>query len=167
VLRPVVLLACITATGAAGRAVVHGDGRIGSFRIDHTTEAQLRTAIGKPKRVEKVVAEAPGGPSGRTLYYRCGRGCRSAYSFNASTGKLSDFQSESPRFVTERGSYVGMKTTEAAKRERAKIGPGCGDGRYIHVRWDLHHALVLTVSHGYVDGFVYLGPHSIFYEGLC
>jgi len=114
-----------------------------------------------------VLAEAPGGPSGRTLSYRCGRGCRTAYSFNSSTGKLSDFQSSSRRFVTERGSYVGMKATEAARRERAKIVPGCGDARTIHVRWDLHHALFLLVRHGKVDGLVYLGPHSIFYEGLC
>src|SRR5256885_13140578 len=115
--------------GAAGRPVVRADGRIGPFRIDHTNEAQLRATLGRPTRVVKVVAEAPGGPSGRTLYYRCGRGCRTAYSVSSSTGKLSDFQSSSPRFVTERGSYVGMKATEAARRERAKIVPSCGDAR--------------------------------------
>jgi hypothetical protein len=115
----------------------------------------------------KVVAEAPGGPSGRTLYYRCGRGCRTAYSFNSSTGKLSDFQTSSPRFVTERGSYVGMKAAEAARREHAKVGPGCGDDRVIPVGLDRHHTLVLFVWRGEVDGVVYLGPHSIFYDGLC
>ena len=167
--RAAALLACIAAAtaGAAGRPVVRADGRIGSFRIDRTTEAQLRASLGRPTRVVKVVAEAPGGPSGRTLSYRCGRGCRTAYSFNSATGRLSDFQTSSPRFVTERGSYVGMKATEAARRERAKIRPGCGDDRVIHVRWDLHHALVLLVWHGKVEMLVYLGPHSIFYEGLC
>jgi hypothetical protein len=170
VLRVSVLLVCLAtanAGAAAGRPVVRADGRIGPFRIDRTTEAQLRATLGRPTRAVKVVAEAPGGPSGRTLLYRCGRGCRTDYSFNSSTGKLSDFQTSSPRFVTERGSHVGMKATEAARRERAKILPSCGDDRAIHVRWDLHHALVLLVWHGKVDMLVYLGPHSIFYEGLC
>jgi hypothetical protein len=163
------LLACLaTATaGAAARPVVHADGRIGPFRIDHTTEAQLRAVAGRPSRMEKVPPEAPGGPSGRTLYYRCGRGCRTAYSFNASTGKLSDFQSSSRGLVTARGSYVGMKATEAARRERAKIVSSCGAARAIHIRWDQRHALVLLVWRGRVDELVYLGPHSIFYEGLC
>jgi hypothetical protein len=165
----VLLLACfVTATaGEAGRRVVSADGRIGPFQIDRTTEAQLRATLGRPARAVKVVAEAPGGPSGRTLYYRCGRGCRTAYSFNSSTGKLSDFQSSSPRFVTVRGSSVGMKAAEAARRERAKIVPSCGDDRAIHVRWDRHHAFVVLVRHGKVDMLVYLGRHSIFYEGLC
>jgi hypothetical protein len=165
----VLLLAClVTGTaGAAGRPVVHADGRIGPFRIDRTSEAQLRATLGRPTRVVRVFAEAPGGPSGRTLYYRCGRGCRTAYSFNSSTGKLSDFQTSSPGFATERGSYVGMKATEAARREGAKIVPSCGDDRAIHVRWDRHHALVVLVWHRKVDMLVYLGPHSIFYEGLC
>jgi hypothetical protein len=153
--------------GAAARTVVRADGRIGPFRIDRTTEAQLRATLGRPTRAVKVVAEAPGGPSGRTLYYRCGRGCRTAYSFNSSTGKLSDFQTSSQRFVTERGSHVGMKATEAARRERAKIGPGCGDDRVIPVGSTRLHTLVLLVWHGKADMLVYLGPHSIFYDGLC
>jgi hypothetical protein len=169
VIRVTALIAClVTATaGAAGRPVVRADGGIGAFRIDRMTEGQLRATLGKPTRVVKVVAEAPGGPSGRTLYYRCGRGCRTAYSFNPSTRKLSDFQTSSPRFVTERGSYVGMKAAEAARREHAKVGPGCGDDRVIPVGWARHHTLVLFVRHGEVDGVVYLGPHSIFYGGLC
>jgi hypothetical protein len=117
--------------------------------------------------VEKVRAEVPGGPSGRTLDYRCGRGCQTIYYFNSSTGKLSDFHAESSRFLTERGSYVGMRAAEAARRERAKMVPTCGDDRAIHIRWDLHHAFVLLVWHGKVDGLIYMGPHSMFYEGLC
>jgi hypothetical protein len=165
----VLLLACfVTATaGAAGRPVVHADGRIGPFRIDRTTEAQVRALAGRPTRVTKTVPEFPGAPAGRTLDYRCGRGCWTSYSFNVATGKLSDFWSASPRFVTERGSRVGMKAAEAARRERARPVPGCGDGLYIHVRWDARHIFVLTVSRGRVDGLLYLGPHSIFYEGLC
>jgi hypothetical protein len=169
VVRAAALFACVaTATaGAAARPIVHVDGRIGPFRIDHTTEAGLRARLGRPARVEKVVAEFPGAPSGRVLTYRCGRGCRTAYSFNAATGRLSDFYSGSPRFVTEHGSHVGMKAREASGRERAKIVPGCGDGLYIHVGREAHHIFVLTVSHGRVDGLSYLGPHSIYYEGLC
>jgi hypothetical protein len=111
VTRAAAFLACLVAatTTAAARPVVRADGRIGPFRLDRTTEATLRATLGKPTRVVRVFAEAPGGPSGRTLYYRCGRGCRTAYSFNSSTGKLSDFQTSSPRFVTERGSYVVLR----------------------------------------------------------
>ena len=167
--RAAVLIALfLTATaGAADRAVVRVDGRIGPFRIDRTTEARVRALAGRPTRVVKTVPEFPGAPAGRTLDYRCGRGCRTSYSFNAATGKLSDFWSASPRFVTERGSHVGMKAAEAARRERAKPVPGCGDGLYIHLRSGQHGTFVLTVSHGRVDGLLYLGPHSIFYEGLC
>jgi hypothetical protein len=40
-------------------------------------------------------------------------------------------------------------------------------GLYAHIRWDSHHANVLTVNRGKVNGITYLGPHSVYYDGLC
>jgi hypothetical protein len=170
--RVTLALSCLaavaaTAAWAASSPVVRVDGRIGPFRIDQTTEAQLRALAGKPNRVENVFSPLRKAPVGRTLYYRCGRACQTAYSFNNSTGKLSDFQSGSVHFVSEHGSRVGMRAAEAARREGRRLVPGCGDGLYLHLRWDIHHIFVLTVRHGRVDGFAYLGRHSVFYEGLC
>jgi hypothetical protein len=150
----------------ASSPVVRANGRIGPFRIDVTTERQLRASLGKPDRVLREVVP-PQKTLGRHLYYRCGRGCRTVYSFSNATGKLSDFQTTSPGFVTAHGSRVGMRGAEAARREGTRLVPGCGSGLYLHLRWDAHHTFVLTVWHGKVDGIVYLGPHSIYYDGLC
>jgi len=60
-----------------------------------------------------------------------------------------------------------MPAAEAARRERRKLVPGCGDGLYLHLRWDSHHAFVVTVWRGKVDEIIYLGQHSIYYDGLC
>ena len=160
-LLPPVLLALGTAP------VVHPDGRIGQFRIDRTTEAQIRAALGKPARVDSVFDEVNRRRVGRALTYRCGRGCSTTYSVSVATGKLSDFETTSPRFRTERGSHPGMSAAQAARLEGKRLVPGCGDGLYVHVRWDRHHAFVLTASHGRINGIAYLGPHSVFYEGLC
>jgi len=149
---------------ASSDPVVHADGRIGSLQIDVTTEAQLRAAVGVPYKIE---LERTPGYRGRYLYYRCGRGCATVYSIRDSTRALSDFSTQSRRFVTEHGSRVGMTVAHAAALERGRIVPGCGYPRYIHVRWDAHHAFVLAIYHGKVDSIIYLGPHSIYYDGLC
>ena len=60
-----------------------------------------------------------------------------------------------------------MPAAEAAQRERRKLVPGCGDGLYLHLRWDPHHAFVVTVWRGKVAEIIYLGEHSIYYDGLC
>jgi hypothetical protein len=163
-MRTVALLVVAAAVGAAGPSsrVVRPSGQIGPFRIDVTTERQLRAAVGKPDRVD--IAD-PGG--GRMLVYRCGRGCTTVYSISDSTGKLSDFETSSRRFVTSHGSRVGMPAAEAARRERRKLLPGCGNALYLHLRWDAHHAFVLTVWRGKVDEIIFLGPHSVYYDGLC
>jgi hypothetical protein len=165
-------LACVAAlavnaAGAASSPIVGADGRIGSFRIDVTTEARLRTVAGWPARVEKQFFPQRKTPAGRTLYYRCGRGCETAYSINDSTGKLSDYWSTSPRFVTARGSRVGMSGAQAARREGKRPVPGCGDALYIHLRWDARHRFMLTVTHSRVHSIAYLGPHSVYSDGLC
>jgi len=60
-----------------------------------------------------------------------------------------------------------MAAGRAATREGRRPVPGCGDALYLHLRWDRRHQYVLTVGHGRVHSIVYLGPHSVFYEGLC
>jgi hypothetical protein len=165
-------LACVvalaaSAAGASSSPIVRADGRVGSFRIDVTTEAQFRAAAGRPDRVERVFSPSRKAPAGRTLYYRCGPRCQTAYSINISTGRLSNFSTTSPRFMTARGSRVGLSAAVAARREGRRPVSGCGDRLYIHVRWDDHHQFALTVSHGRVDSIAYLGPHSVFYEGFC
>jgi len=166
VLSCVAAIAANAADGASG-PIVRADGRIGSFRIDVTTEAQLRALAGKPDRVENQFSPPRKAPVGRTLYYRCGRGCQTAYSINNSTGKLSDYWSTSPRFASERGSRVGMKAAQAVRREGERLVPGCGDGLYIHLRWDVRHQFVLTVLRGTVRSIAYLGPNSVYYDGFC
>jgi hypothetical protein len=153
--------------GERAPIIVHPDGRIGPFRIDVTTDAQIRAVAGRPARVEKAYSELTPKPVGHRLVYQCGRGCVTEYSIRRATGRLSDFSTGSPRFRTERGSRPGMSTARAARLEGRKFGPGCGDGLYLHVRWDLRHAFVLTADRGRVDGILYLGPHSVYYEGLC
>jgi hypothetical protein len=162
------VLSCVMLGGAArGDPIVRADGRIGAFRIDVTTEAQLRARLGKPDRVEKRFFPPRKTAVGHTLLYRCGQGCQTAYSIDNSTGRLSDYWTTSHRFVTAHGSRVGMSGREAAQREGKRLVPGCGDGLYVHLRWDAGHQFVPTVWHGMVDGIAYLGPHSVYYDGLC
>jgi hypothetical protein len=161
------LVAASPVAGAGGTQIVRADGHIGSLRIDISTEAQIRALEGKPHRIEDEFFPPRKSPVGHTLYYSCGRGCETAYSINNATGRLSDFETSSPRFLTARGSHVGMRAAAAARRERTRLVPGCGTGPYIHVRWDSHHAFVLSAWGGKVDQITYLGPHSVYYDGLC
>jgi hypothetical protein len=164
------LVALGAGSGEAARqagGVVRADGRIGPFRIDRTSEAQIRAVAGRPVRVEAVFNDVTRARVGRTLFYRCGRGCLTAYSIARSTRRLSDFWTRSPRFRTQRGSRAGMTVAQAERLEAKRFGPGCGDGLYLHVRFDRSHIFVLTGDHGRVDGITYLGPHSVYYEGLC
>src|SRR5437899_1303708 len=66
------LLLVLLALGTA--PVVHPDGRIAQFRIDRTTEAQIRAELGSPVRVDSVFDEVTRRRVGRALTYRCGRG---------------------------------------------------------------------------------------------
>jgi hypothetical protein len=146
--------------------IVRGNGRIGSFRVDVTTEAQIYALAGRPKRVSNDFAPTSAKtPIGRTLYYNCGRGCETDYSINLSTHRLSDYWSTSPRFVTQRGSHVGMSVAEAVRREGRRPIGGCA--LVVPLRSDHHHFFFLYISRGKIDGIGYLGPHSVYYEGLC
>ena len=123
--------------------------------------------LGKPLDVQTEYWPGKKGVYGRTLTYRCGHACTTQYSINARTGKLSDFWSQSQRFVTEHGTRPGMTAREAKAREGKQLVPGCGFPRYIHLRWDERHIFVLASFHGRVDSIGYLGPHTVYYEGLC
>jgi hypothetical protein len=59
-----------------------------------------------------------------------------------------------------------MRGREAAAREGGKIHPGCSSDQ-IDVRLDRDRAYVLILWKGKVDSITYLGPHSIYYDGLC
>jgi hypothetical protein len=146
---------------------VRPDGRIGPLQIDVSTESDVRHFAGKPFKVEKVSSEAKKDPVGDELYYRCGRRCVTTYAIAYATGKLSDFHTQSARFVTGRGSHVGMSATRVASAERRKIVGACGEEHAIHLRWDEHHIFVLGVFARRVSLIAYLGPHTLSYEGLC
>jgi hypothetical protein len=165
----ILVAAILLAAGCSGRHanVVHADGRIGPFQLDSTTEAEVRAKLGQPDGVMRQRDPAVTAPhGGRTLVYVCGKDCRTAYSFNKDTLKLSDFWTQSRRWTTAHGSRPGMRGRDAAARERAKIHPGCS-GDQIDIRADRRNAFVLILWKGRVDSITYLGPHSIYYDGLC
>ncbi len=165
--RALALLAVALSAGCASGSSsweVHPDGRIGPLKIDVSTEAQIRDFAGKPYKVER---ERWPGKNGRTLYYRCGPKCETAYSINDKTGKLSDYWTKSPRFRTERAARVGMSGAQAARLEGKRLLPGCGFPKYIYLRSDENHAFVLAIWKGRVDSIGYLGPHTVYYDGLC
>jgi hypothetical protein len=156
------------ACGSGSSAVqVHPDGRIGPLTIDVSTEADVRKFAGKPAKVQRDFWPGKKGQFGRSLIYHCGPGCMTSYSINQKTGKLSDYWTQSRRFTTERGSRVGMRATRAAVLEGRKPVLGCGFPRYLHLRFDDDHIFVLAIWHGRVDSIGYLGPHTVYYEGLC
>jgi hypothetical protein len=164
------ILGVLVSVGCGSQSIsweIHPDGRIGGLRIDHSTVADIRHFAGKPCKVQKVFSEAKKDSVGYELYYRCGRNCVTSYAISYATGKLSDFHTQSPGFVTERGSRVGMSARRAAAAERREIVGGCGEGHYIHLRWDQHHMFVLGVFDAKVSLIAYLGPHTLSYEGLC
>jgi hypothetical protein len=167
--RAVIAVAMLFVSGCGGKAanVVHADGRIGPFRLDVTTEAQLRAKLGKPDGVIRQRDPAVNAPhGGRTLVYLCGKNCQTDYSFNSDTKTLSDFWTQSSKWQTERGSHPGMPAKKAARLERRRIGPGCS-GNTIYIRNDRLHAYVLVSWKRKVDTITYLGPRSVYYDGLC
>jgi hypothetical protein len=163
------VIALLAAGCSSGSHVwtVHPDGRIGALKLDVSTESDVRDFAGKPFKVEQVYSEAKKDPVGYELYYRCGDRCLTTYAISYSTRKLSDFSTESPRFVSERGSHVGMPAARAAAAEHRKIVGACGEGHAIRLRSDEHHIFVLGVFAKKVSLIVYLGPHTLSYEGLC
>jgi len=163
---------CLIATAAAGCGsgtkswVVHPDGRIGPLTIDVSTESDVRAFAGKPFKVAKISGLKKGWV-GHELEYRCGRHCVTSYAIADLTGKLADFVTQSPRFVSEHGSHVGLAARRAAAGERRKISGACGEGHAIYLRSDKHHTFALGVFANKVSLITYLGPHTLSYEELC
>jgi hypothetical protein len=169
--RAFAILAAAMAAGCGSSgprsSEVHPDGRIGPLQIDVSTEAQIRRFAGKPSKVESDFWPGKKGQFGRSLEYRCGRKCLTNYSINNATGRLSDYWTQSPRFRTERGSHVGMSARRAARLEGRKLLPGCGFPRYLYLRSDHDRIFVLAIWKGRVDSIGCLGPHTVYYDGLC
>jgi hypothetical protein len=164
------IVIAIAAAGCGSRSsswTVHPDGRIGPLKLDVSTESDVRDFAGKPFKIERVFSEAKKDPVGYELYYSCGDHCVTTYAIAYSTGKLSDFHTQSPRFVSERGSHVGLSAARAAAAEHRSIVGACGEGHAIHLRWDEHHIFVLAVFARKVSLIAYLGPNTLSYEGLC
>src|SRR5439155_5354998 len=110
----VAVIGVTTGCGAhSGSLQVHPDGRIGPLQIDVSTEAQIRAFAGRPFKVEMDFSGDGRRRTGRSLSYRCGRGCVTTYSVSRATGRLSDYWTQSPRFTTEHGSHVGMAAVKA------------------------------------------------------
>ena len=170
VCRSLCALALIATAGCGSGAsplFVRPDGRIGPLKIDVSTASDVRDFAGKPFKVTKVLSEAKRDPVGFELYYHCGPRCVTSYAIAYSTGKLADYTTQSARFVSERGSHVGMSATRAAAAERRKIRGACGEGHAIYLREDEHHTFILGVFGGRISLITYLGPHTLSYEGLC
>ena len=146
---------------------VHPDGRIGHLEIDASTEADVRNVAGTPFKIERVSSPTKKRPVGYELYYRCGRSCVTVYAISYATRRLADFVTQSPLFVSERGSHVGMSAIGAAAIEHREIVGACGEGHAIYLRSDKHHTFALGVFAGRVSLITYLGPHTLSYEELC
>src|SRR5207247_11361268 len=73
---PVLVIAAAllaTGCGAQGGPMVHADGRIGPFRLDQTTETEVRAKLGKPDGViGKMDPEEKDEDGGRTVVQGCG-----------------------------------------------------------------------------------------------
>jgi hypothetical protein len=169
--RVTLVLAIVALAGCGGAdqpaSVVHPDGRIGPFRIDATTEAQLRARLGAAEGLITRMDPSMTAPhGGRTLVYVCGNDCRTEYSFNNDTHTLSDFWTQSPRWSTEHGSRPGMRFAKALARERMRRHPGCS-GDQVNIRVDAHHTFVVIGWKKTVNNISYLGPRSTYYDGLC
>ena len=156
---PLAVLAAVAVLGTGGPPqVVHPDGRIGRFRLDVTTKAQLVGVLGKPARSIVAVTEPTGKRIGERLVYACRPGCDTFYSFSDTTGALSDFVTDSPAVRTERGSHVGLSATRASQLEHKPLVPSCSSPKVIHVRWDSTHAFVVSTLHDRVSSISFFGP---------
>jgi hypothetical protein len=169
--RKLLLLLVVLVAAGCGSSTsswtVYPDGRIGPLEIDVSTELAIRRFAGRPDKVEREVWP---GIRAHTLVYRCGRKCETSYSINDKTGKLSDYWTQSPRFRTEHGSFVGMSAARSARLEGRKPHPGCGFPFYLYLRAGgnpENRLFVLAIWKGKIDSIGYLGPHSVYYDGLC
>lgn len=173
----VVLLASVTvltlaegasaepASSSVSRMVVRADGRIGPFRVDVTTERQIRARFGVPDEVEEVWDGAGDSILGHFIYYACGRNCQTAFGIRKRTHRLSQFWSQSPRFVTAHGSHPGMRVAEVLRREglTGTVG-GCANHRYINLGSSLPLTFFMGTGKGRARSIAFVGPNTILSE---
>jgi len=63
-----------------------------------------------------------------------------------------------------------MSAARAARLEGKKPHPGCGFPLYLFLRAGDQRGkrlFVLATWKGKIDSIGYLGPHSVYYDGLC
>jgi hypothetical protein len=134
-----VVSACGTRTGPS--PVRHVTGilvtaeRIGSLRIDVSTQADVRAFAGR--RGAALIHDKtswPGVPSYTAYGYGCPRatgpgsiyptvqGCRTVYYINNRTHRFVAFYTDSPRFHTVSGIRPGMPRSDAVVREHSTPG---------------------------------------------
>lgn len=171
-LLPCLLASCALATLATTATaspreppavVVTGSGRFGAFQVGRTTEQQIRQVAGKPDEVAAAESYGPDGLLGWFLTYRCGPRCTTKYTVSRRTGRLTDFETNSPRVATPNGTRVGMTVFEAQRREKRRFGPACGS-------WDAMRIGNLRVyrDRSRVVHFLYLHPrNSVYPDGAC
>jgi hypothetical protein len=126
------LLAAPTAL-AANSGVVTPGGQVGQLRLGVATEADVRALEGEPARVQDFTSA--GGGAARSLTYRCGTRCTTSYYLNLDEGGLlGDFETRSRRFRTRHGTRVGMRRSEAERRERRRARLGCQTAIFLRTR---------------------------------
>jgi hypothetical protein len=148
--------------------VVAADGRAGAFRIDRTTEKQVREVFGSPAKIVSMTQYSAQRRRdvvvGRALVYPCGSSCSTYYYISNRTGRLADFATNSRLFATPAWTRVGMSEAEAARRERKRPVDGCGRTITTQGRggW-----MSVVFDKGRVSLLVIFGRNTTFYEGLC
>jgi hypothetical protein len=143
------LAAAAAAAGSAGpggSGVVSAAGKVGTLRVDHSTERAVRAFAGAPAFVRAGRSD-PTAPRYRALGYGCSRSpgggrrdpllagprgtphsnvyCRTIYYVNVASGKLTAFFTGSPAFGTPKGTRAGTSQSEATRRERSAPQGGC------------------------------------------
>lgn len=142
------LIACGSAGGAAGSAVVTVTGRIGPLRLDVSSRAAVIAFAGRPD------AERHGRASGgyapyEALGYGCGKAhasnaaplvegrapyCRTVFFINSRTGRLETFFTSSTRYSEAHGVRIGMRTAAAERRLRKRLFEGCETNIFLKSR---------------------------------
>ena len=119
-------------------------GAVGPLQFGVSTDADVRAAIGTPNATARGTFGNPTFPDYDALGYDCtdqetpnriplqvqpnvlGPYCSTIFFINVDTKTLAGLQTMSSRYATERGTTVGMATSEAESREGQTVQPaGC------------------------------------------
>lgn len=129
-LTAIVAIAAATCPAAADAAVddlLSPNGRIGSVYLDRATQDDVRAAFGAPRSQRAAVGSRAGAPIPITEWrYTCkGRRGSSSFLFDEG-GVLRNFYSTCRSWETPAGAHVGDRLADVERRERKRVGPGCG-----------------------------------------